>query len=188
MAHFGNLKASRKDCNGSELFFAVKRLKKEDNISPGEFELSFFGNFKKSEKKFVNNLGIDDVVKFHDPVGKKEGFQMLAKDFDALLFVGAKDSKTIISSKLSEYLYLNKPILGVCRGNEAADIIERTGTGEVCGFDADSIYLLLKKAISGEIAFNPKKEEILKFDRAVQAEKIANIIKQLTPSPNPLPF
>lgn len=176
VAHFGNLKTSRKDRQSSGLFFAIAKLKKE-NISPEKFELTLFGRFMDPEKKLIKDLGIDGLVKFHEPVDKKEGFRMLNEDFDALLLVGAKGSKTVITSKLPEYLYLNKPVIGVCKGNEAAEIIERTGTGEACGFDADSIYFLLKKALSGKIAFNPKKEEILKFDRASQAERISEIIK-----------
>ena len=179
VAHFGSLKASRKDYESSGLFFAIARLEKDINLSAEKFEFFFFGNFKKPEKKFIKDLGIDNLVKFIGPLDKKEGFRTLVKEFDALLFVGAQGSKTVISSKLPEYLYLGKSIIGICKGNEAAQIIERTGTGEVCDFDADSIYSLLKKASNGEITFNPKKEEILKFDRAAQSAGIAEIIKEV---------
>ncbi len=178
VAHFGSLKTSRAR-KSSYLFDAIARLKKNDNISSERFELSFFGNFLESEKKLIADLGIEDLVKFHAPVSKKEGFRLLQSDFDALLFVGAEGSKTIVSSKLPEYLYLGKPIIGVCKGNEAARIIERSGTGEVCDFDVASIYCLLKKALSGEINFAPVEAEIKKFDRAGQAARISGIIKEV---------
>ncbi len=181
-AHFGNLMSSSKKRRGSDLFLAVSRLKRDEKAKnkelSEEFGLFFFGNFLKPEKKMIRDLGVGDIVEFHRPVGKKEGFRLLMENFDALLFIGAKGSKTVISSKLPEYLYMNKPIIGICQGNEAEEIIERTGTGEVCGFDADSICSLLKRAIGGKIAFNPKKEEILKFARASQAESISEIIKE----------
>lgn len=185
IAHFGNLKASRKKGRDSGLFPAISRLKREEKNKDlsGSFKLSFFGNFLKSERKAAKDLGIDDLVEFHRPIEKKEGFKVLKENFDALLFVGAKGSKTIISSKLPEYLYLEKPVIGICKGNEAAEIIERTGTGEVCDFDADSIHALLKKALSGKLAFNPRKEEILKFDRDSQAARIAEIIKEAVRKP-----
>jgi len=73
---------------------------------------------------------------------------------------------------------LHKPVIGICKGNEAELIIKKTGTGEVCDFDEKSIELLLIKMLNDEIHYQPDHLEISKFNRKHQAKEIAGIIKR----------
>jgi hypothetical protein len=112
-------------------------------------------------------------------MGKKEGFSFITRQADYLLFYGVPGKTTIISSKIPEYIRLNKPIIGICKGNEAETIIQKTGTGEVCDFDESSIESLLMKMLNGEIHYQPDHIEISKFDRKFQAKEIAGIIRNV---------
>ncbi len=176
IVHFGGLSTSR-STNINSLLHALQRLKNNRFISEQAFELSLIGNYTRTEHKLVQALKLNDIIRFYPPMKKKEGFGKIKSEYDFLLFHGVRGSKTVISSKLPEYLKLDKPILGICRGNEAQDIILRTGTGEVCDFETDSIYALFKKFIEGLFIYNPDKTEIEKFNRKAQTKQIANVIK-----------
>ncbi len=112
-------------------------------------------------------------------IDKKEGFSFLSKQADYLLFYGVPNETTIVSSKLPEYIKLNKPIIGICKGNEAELIIQKTGTGEVCDFDENSIEVLLRKALNNEIYYHPDHMKIAEFNRKCQVKKISEIIKNV---------
>ena len=102
-----------------------------------------------------------------------------SKQADYLLFYGVPGETTVISSKLPEYIRLHKPIIGICKGNEAAVIIQNTGTGEVCDFDESSISSLLVRVLNNEISYHPDFAEISKFERKYQTKQIAGIIKDV---------
>ena len=139
----------------------------------------FLHDFIESEKENILNYGIETCVNFRDTMPKKEGLAFVKSNFDYVLFYGVPNETTVISSKLLEYLYLGIPIIGICKGNEASDIIEQTRTGEVCDFDVDSIKKILLKTLKREIIYNPQNAEIAKFDREYQAQQISQIIKDI---------
>ncbi len=176
--HFGSLNSSRAT-NRVNLFQAIARLKQTGEISSAWFRLFFIGRFTNEELEMANQYGLTDIMKFCKPLERKEGIALIHKDADALLFYGVEGEASIISSKLPEYLMMNKPILGICNGNEAEEIIKSTATGETCGFDVHSITGLFKKAISGDIKFQPNTEVIRNFDRRNQAGEVARVIKQI---------
>jgi len=176
IAHFGAFNRSRKT-DITPLLMALDRLKADAAINRRSFELSLIGTYTKDEHKMVAKIGLNDIIYFYPQMKKQDGFRRISSDYNFLLFYGVKDQKTIISSKLLEYLMLNKPILGICKGNEAEEIITKTGTGEVCDFIVDSIYDLFKKFIEGKYKYNPRKEEITKFDQKILVGQTADIIK-----------
>jgi len=174
--HFGSLNSSRA-AKRDGLFKALQHLKNNKIIDENNFSLLFIGNIKDEEVKEASKYGLHKIITFIPQMDKKEGFSFITRHADFLLFYGVPDQSTIISSKLLEYLKLNKPVIGICKGNEAALIIQKTGTGEVCDFDENSIESLLMKLINNEISYEPDHAEIEKFNRKYQAEEIAEIIK-----------
>jgi len=178
IVHFGSLNASRVT-KREGLFYAIQKLKMSGRINSLNFELVFIGNFIESEKEIINRLDISDLVTFLPTMDKHSGYVKIISEFNYLLFYGAEGDTSVISTKLPEYLNLGLPILGICKGNEGADIIERTGTGEVSDFDVDSIYKLLEKALTNEIHFSPVKEIVDSFSRINQASDISKIVKSI---------
>ena len=176
IVYFGQLSFSGK--RDLESFFqAISELRNEKIITSSNFSLNFIGNYKPEERDKVKFYDLSDIISFYPKMGKIDGFKYIVGRFDYLLFYGIKGLTTIISSKLLEYLKLNMPIIGICKGNEAEIIINKTRTGETCDFDIDSIKKILTKSIHGQIFYNPDYEEISKFDRFNQASYIRDILE-----------
>ncbi len=178
VVHFGGLNASRSS-NRNNLFLALKKLLDDNKINNTNFELHFIGNITEKEKMLAQQSGLNDLIIFTPQMEKSAGFCKIKQEFNYVLFYGVKDNTTIISSKLPEYMRLGKPVLGICKGNEAEDIIRKSGIGEVCDFDVQSIYDLFSNAMNQKITFNPDIEFIKLFDRKKQAAQISVIIKRI---------
>lgn len=176
--YFGSFNLSRRT-NVIPLFKALQRLKKETLLSCSNCELCLVGRYTRHEQYLIKYYHLEDIVRIYPIIEKSAGFSWMTKDASYLLFYGVDGQKTIISSKLLEYLNLGKPIIGICRGNEAEKIIIKTKTGEVCDFHEDSIYILLKKCLTDGIMYEPQKAEINKFNRVYQTKKISEIITDI---------
>jgi hypothetical protein len=179
LVHFGSLSASRKSKRDG-LFKSLKYLQTRKIIDEKNFSLLFIGNISNHEKKEIAGYDLNEIISFLPQMDKKEGFSFITKQADYLLFYGVPGKTTIISSKLPEYIKLNKPIIGICKGNEAELIIQKTGTGEVCDFDENSIESLLMKMLNKAIHYQPDHIEISKFNRKYQTKVIAGIIKNVS--------
>jgi glycosyltransferase involved in cell wall biosynthesis len=173
--HFGNLNTSR-STNREHLFEALAYLKKQGEIDASWFAVVFVGQFTANEEYLITKHQVADIVTFIGHMPKQKGIQQIMQDGTGLLFYGVRDESSIVSSKLPEYLRIGKPILGICKGNEAAGIIERTGTGLVSGFDTPDIIAMFRDFIQGAYLFSPNQEEISLFNRKNQANQIAAII------------
>jgi glycosyltransferase involved in cell wall biosynthesis len=179
IANFGSLGQTKKS-DRQNLFIVLRYLYQKQIIREDNFELSFIGRYSDDEKNRILSYGVGNCINFLPLMSKKDGLVYVKQHFNHVLFYGVPNETTIISSKLLEYLRLGLPIIGICKGNEASEIIEKTGTGEVCDFDEVSITKLFLKIIQHEgIRFNPNQEEIAKFDREYQAGQIAHIIKDV---------
>jgi glycosyltransferase involved in cell wall biosynthesis len=176
MVHFGRFNASR----GSDirpLLTALRCLKYDGIIEEKKFELSLIGRYTREEHDLVSSANVGDVIVFYPEMNKRDGFRKIVSEYTFLLFYGVKGQTTIVSSKLLEYIRLGKPILGICKGNEAEEIIRDTGTGEVCDFNVESIYALFRKFIESRYIYDPKQDKIARFDRTRQAGQIADIVR-----------
>lgn len=179
IANFGSLSASRKG-ERDEMFIALRRLKKEAKLIAANFELSLIGRITEAERLMISKYGLEDLIKVYPPMPKKLGLKHLYLNFNYLLFYGVKGEKSIISSKLLEYINLKKPIIGICKGNEAERIISETATGIVCDFDVESIYATFVKVLEGGVDYKPNLELIRTFSRERQAEQISKILLALS--------
>jgi hypothetical protein len=179
IGYFGSFLLLRNKKHGiGNLLRGMRAAVLESRRAPGELRFEFIGNFIDSEKDAFAKAGLGDFVEFKPYMDRETGFAYMVNSVDYLLFVGVDGGTTVVSAKLPEYLLLGKPILGICEGNEAENVIRDTGTGEVCGFGADEIRALLLKAISGTVRYEPMPEAIRGFDRQVQAKAIASIIHE----------
>ncbi len=176
LIHFGALNNSKKSKRAG-LFKALHLLKDKKIIDENNFCLLFIGNISNQEKKEIAAYRLSDIINFCPYMEKKKGFAFIKDHASALLFYGVSNETSVISSKLPEYINLHKPIIGICKGNEAELIIKKTGTGEVCDFDERSIEILLRKMMNDEMFYQPDHAAIEKFNRKLQTKEIAEIIK-----------
>jgi UDP-N-acetylglucosamine 2-epimerase len=152
------------------------RLKKAGTISSENLELRLVGTSTRSEVELIERFDLSDIVKIYPPVPKERGFRWMMEEATHLLYYGVPGSSTIISTKLLEYLNIGKPIIGVCRGNEAEDIIYKTNTGIVVDFDEQSIADAFLSAVRKEIDYLPNVDIVASFDRKSQAKRIAEVL------------
>ena len=164
IAHFGNIGYSR-ERDSLPLWHALMELKSNGAIDPSCFELSFWCNNVKEESIMIKKLGLDNIVFFNEFVSKTEGLKIIIEKFDYLLLYGSPGQRSEVTSKLFDYLRLGKPILGICKGNEAEGIIRQTGSGEVCDFNKKEIAELFKKALKNQIHFMPDRKSIKTYER-----------------------
>jgi glycosyltransferase involved in cell wall biosynthesis len=174
---FGNICASR-ERDVTPLFSAIAKLKSDRAVSANDIEFLFIGRHTESERNAMKKSQVDDIVRFVDFMDKRDGFKFITESCDYLLHYGVDGASSSVCSKLLEYLRLNKPILGICKGNEAEGIINRAGAGEVASFSTESISLLLQHALDRKIHYNPDYNYIESFSRESQARFIFERIKE----------
>lgn len=176
--HFGSIGKSKKR-SMRVLCEALSDLKQGGTEGIGRFEVIFVGNFAPDEYALLQEYHLSDVARILRPLPKREGLALISGIADFLLFFGVKGETTFISSKIFDYFCLGKPILGICRGNEAGDLILGVGAGEVCGFSKMEIVSLFKRFLGKDIKFSPDYHKIREFDRRFQAAQIADILANL---------
>ncbi len=178
IVHFGQINKSRFR-NIKPLFVALKRLKKDKFLNSFNFELSLVGDYNRKEIELINQYKLNDIIKIYEPVDKIDGLKKIVSTYHFLFLYGVKSETSIITNKIYEYIKLNKPIIAVCKGNEAEEIIKRTGTGEISDFDQDSIYNIFNKFLNKQYKYSPNSEEIKKFNRKNQAKQISQILNSV---------
>jgi glycosyltransferase involved in cell wall biosynthesis len=179
--HFGSLNLSVVR-SVAPLFHGLALLKSACAVSGKAFAVTFIGNYSTDEMALARKLGLCDVVTFQAPVNKFEGLRDIAENYDYLILYGVQNNSGFISGKLLEYLNLKKPIVGICLGNEAANIITFTRTGLVCGFNDKEICDLFLKFIEKELVFAPDLDKIASFDRKVQSGQVAAVLDSVISS------
>ena len=178
IVHYGQINKSRYR-SIKPLLIALQRLKKDRSLNSINFELSFIGDYNRKEIESINQYKLNDIIKIYKPVDKIEGLKKIVSMYHFLFLYGVQSETSVITNKIYEYIKLNKPIIAVCKGNEAEEIIKRTGTGEVADFDPDSIYNIFNKYLNKQYKFSPDKEEIKKFNRKDQAKQISEILNSV---------
>lgn len=177
-ASFGSFSKSKMSVDINPMIDAIKFIcQKYDR----KLSFYFIGNLADHEVLLINTLKSESnaTIAISPHVDKKEGLKFLANNIDYLLFLGVKNETTIISSKLFDFINLDIPIVGICKGNESETIINETQTGEVCGFNTNEIINLLEKAVKKELKFSPQKEKINFFTRENQAILLGKLMKKI---------
>lgn len=172
--HFGSLLSSRKR-EIDNFFIALQEV-----ISLGfDIHFHFYGVFLEEERNLVNKFNLTNAITFHSIIDRKTMYSDKIKNIDYLFYFGVPSSNLTIASKLFEYIRVGKPIIGICKGEEANIIIEQTGTGECFDYNKDSIKNALIKACEQRISFTPDYEKINVYSRVNQSKDISSIIKNL---------
>lgn len=178
--YFGRFGKSSKTCDPTNLFNAVSLLKEKRFLNPKNFSLVMFTDLLNSELGLIRKFGISDIVTINPIINRELALREM-KCCNFLLFHGDAHRTSVVSTKLLEYIFMRKPILGICKGNEAEKIIERTSTGIVIGFEVDEIIEGFKKALNYDLRdFNPNSSEIRKFTRRILTRELANVFNKYT--------
>jgi len=108
----------------------------------------------------------------------REGSLALQRGADALLLLTSPDHASHATGKLFEYLSAGKPIIALARGNEAARIVQETGTGvAVAPDDVEGIAHALLAAVDGTlgVAYAPRGRD--RYVYPAPAEAVAELVE-----------
>jgi glycosyltransferase involved in cell wall biosynthesis len=146
------------------LAIARRRL----GVGPDELFVDFVGNCRafggESVEAIVRELGLDDVVRFHDWVPHTEAQRML--EDATLLLLLAQEQPIQVPNKLYEYLGTRKPILAVADDQgETARMLRAVGSHYVATELDDEARMadLLERALTRNRAaiMDPRGEAVL---------------------------
>ncbi len=168
---------------------AVKALLARRPELGGKIVVRFVGDLRASDRDWAHGLGIDEAW---EETGFLPYEQALAaqRAADALLLLipdneGRGD--VVVSGKVFEYLAAGRPILAaVPPGGVAADLVRRTGAGEVCdGEDAAAIERTLELLVdrwagSGLTDVELPPDERTALHRRTRAGELADVLRQVT--------
>lgn len=166
---------------------AIKSLI-DDNIISREEILVYFTYTDSDEeyKRLINDLGINDIVKFIGYLNHKDSLIKCSSADLLLLIIGKEDKwKSVFAGKIFEYIRMCKPILAISpNGSVTEKLIRMLDRGENYDFnDYEGIkeYILTLFKIWKEKKL-PKLElndEIMKFERKILAKNLCELYEQI---------
>ena len=167
------------------LFEAIFRLYEKKHINYGEIVVEFYGErLFHLDKILKKNPRYKFFVKRHENVEYKKSLS-LQKNSGLLLLLENSTSLNMgnLPGKLFEYIVSGRPILliGCEHKSEISQILKKTGTG--ISFAPKENYKLegfIKKIITKKNInfYRPKLENIIKYSRKSQAEKMLSEINK----------
>ena len=124
----GNFSLAEKFNRVDYFFESIRMLIKKDPELIKRIKIHLIGNYTKKELNSLKDLINKDIIVCHGFVERKIALAF-QKEADILLIITLPDRKSSTSTKIFEYIYLKKPILGLTHKTVLADIIGDTKTG-----------------------------------------------------------
>ncbi len=163
------------------LFSALKELSEGDGFSE-RFELLFFGNPSHHLLEKIAEYHLNGVVAYQGllPSDKVKRVQFSADAFLQIHFEH-NQSDGVLSGKVYEYLFANKPILGVgiSKNCELGKLITRANAGLLCQ-SKEEIKKNLLALVEGRYIHKSEQGVIEQYSRKRQAEEIIAAAKEFS--------
>ena len=155
------------------LLSAFRRLVEAEPELRTRIEAVFVGAATADDLELLHQPDLQGVVRYAGSVDRSEVFA-LQRAAGALLLM-TSDRVSEATGKLFEYLGSGRPIIALAEGNEAARIVEETGTG-VCVAPADvpAITAQLRRAIDGELERDYAPRDLDRYRYPAPAERMAS--------------
>jgi glycosyltransferase involved in cell wall biosynthesis len=163
------------------LLTALQELFIENQDLKHDISVILMGTVGKNDKKKIAQAGLEDVVKCIGYKPHKETIAYLLGASTLLLF----HTSTAYSTKLFEYLFAQKPILGlVPPTSDAANLVREANCGIIVDFnDIDAIktaiFEMFTKFKESKLNVSPKKEIIQYYNRENLTEQLASMLNSL---------
>jgi glycosyltransferase involved in cell wall biosynthesis len=134
------------------LFEAMARLHEREPELAGRIELVLAGRLDRDEQQLIDGLELGNMVRHVGQLSRAESIA-LQRNADALLLLTSPSLVWELPGKFFEYLSAGRPILALAKGNEAARMVEETGTGiTVPPQDVEAVAGALRRLARGELA------------------------------------
>jgi glycosyltransferase involved in cell wall biosynthesis len=148
----------------------------------------FLGDFRPSDREFMESLGLGDRVELVAHVPRRESLR-LQRESDALLLLipeAGGRGRGVLSGKVFEYLAAERPVLAVVPPDgAAAELVRDTGAGLVAGSDdvdgiRDALVELHTRWREGRLDGPPLSAAWReKLSRASRVEELAELLESL---------
>jgi glycosyltransferase involved in cell wall biosynthesis len=127
------------------LFEALRRLRDRDPQLADRLQLVLAGRLDHNEQRLIAAAGISEIVRHVGMLSRAESIA-LQRRADVLVLLTSPTLVWELPGKVFEYFGARRPILALAKDNEAAQLIEETGTGwTVPPDDVDAILERLEE-------------------------------------------
>jgi glycosyltransferase involved in cell wall biosynthesis len=134
------------------LFEALASLRDQDPALAGRIEVVLAGRLDSHEQELIGGLDLGGMVRHVGQLSRAASID-LQRRADALLMLTSPSLVWELPGKFFEYLGAQRPILALAHANEAARLVEETGTGRtVPPDDVGAIVVALGELARGELA------------------------------------
>ena len=136
------------------------------------------GRVDAEEDRYLRELDPGDMIRH---VGHVPHDSMLAlqRHADALLLVTAPGLVSLATGKLFEYLVSGRPIIALAHGNEAARIVEETGTGVTIPLeDPEGLARAFEAALEGKLSERLSPRHLDAYVYPAPAKRVAELVEQ----------
>jgi glycosyltransferase involved in cell wall biosynthesis len=162
------------------LLDAIRELLLERPELKGRIQLVHVGPYDEANERYVQDLGIREVIDARGYVPHSEAVGTLERS-DALFFCLADsplhaDRNDCVPQKVYEYLGSRQPVLALAPEGDAKDFLKQAGTAVICSpRDVPAIKSALIDFIEGKVRESCNEEFIRSFERRRMTEKLAQI-------------
>lgn len=168
------------------LFTTVRDMLHDGSLSPVDFKLSIVGTMDVESFRFVQDLGLEDIVELTGFVEHRESIRRMQASHLLLVKLGkGKESEIIYPAKIFEYFASRRPILALVHEGATADLIRRMGAGTVIKPDdktaiRDAILDNYSRFKRGCMSTMGDIDMIAEFDKEMLSGKLAHIFDLIT--------
>lgn len=175
----------------SNLLEALRQLSEEDAGIAESLCFDFYGSVDPSFIEEMQQPEIRSESNFHGLIPHKQVIRKMAGADMQLLLIGKKPgSKTVLSTKVFEYMMTGKPILGIGPiDGSAAALIRKTGTGSFFSHrDAEGVKKYIRNAYTswqnGRSIIESDREEIDRYHFENLTEQLEDVITDILKTSN----
>ena len=167
------------------LFRALQELASELPIHD-LFQIDFYGNARQEFIDMAEQMGLEDTVKFHNFVPRKESLKQLALSDSSLMIILVEEgSQTAIPGKMYEYIGAQKFVLALCPLQSApARLVRELNLGIVASPDdvmaiKTALREMLNRFNDGNLSIKLPSTILEQFERSAQTQYLAQIIMRV---------
>lgn len=145
------------------LFQAMRRLRDEDAQLAARLQLVLAGRLDQEEQSLIAQADLGQMVR-HVGMLTRAQAMALQRSASVLLLITSPTLVWELPGKVFEYFGAGRPILALAKDNEAAHVVEETGTGwTVAPDDIDAIAAVLRRLLSDGVGLNNDGRQLAQY-------------------------
>lgn len=159
------------------LFAGIRRALENDTDLRERLRIVLAGPQDHRDAEAVEQAGLDDIVDYRGNLTRGDALA-LQREADGLVLLTSRDVCEA-TGKLFEYLAAGRPILALAAGNEAARIVEETGTGiTVDPDDVDGVATAVASLARGDLGERYAPRDLERYIYPSPADATAAAVEQ----------